>query len=121
MVKLAFIIREIVLHGGDGEFLLESVDLVQEQDDRSLDEPSRVADGIKKSKSLLHPVDCFIFEEELIILRYGHEKEDSRNILKAMNPLLPLGSLTTNIKHAVGELADDECGLSDTSGLDSRP
>ena len=29
LVQLAFIIREIILHGGHGELLLESVDLVQ--------------------------------------------------------------------------------------------
>jgi hypothetical protein len=37
-----------------------------------------------------------------------------------VNPLLTLGSLTTDIEHAVGQIANDEGGLGDTSGLDTR-
>lgn len=44
LVELAFIVRKVVFHRTDREFLLEAVDLVQEQDDGRLDEPSRVAD-----------------------------------------------------------------------------
>lgn len=44
LVQLAFIVREIVLHGGHREFLLEAIDFIEEQDDRSLDKPTGVAD-----------------------------------------------------------------------------
>lgn len=37
-----------------------------------------------------------------------------------MNPLLSLRALATNVKHAISEIADDESGLGDTSGLDTR-
>ena len=67
LVELAFIVREIILHGGDGEFFLESIDLVEEKNDRSLDEPPGVANRVEESQSLLHPIDGLIFEEELII------------------------------------------------------
>ena len=63
-----FIVREVVLHRADRQFLLESVNLVQEQDDGCVDEPSRVADRVEQGKSLLHSVDGFIFEEELVVL-----------------------------------------------------
>jgi len=37
-----------------------------------------------------------------------------------MDPLLSLGTLTTDVKHAVCEITDDEGSLGDTSGLDTR-
>jgi len=36
-----------------------------------------------------------------------------------MNPLLTLGTLTTNVEHAVGKIANDEGGLGDTGRLDT--
>lgn len=44
LVQLAFIVREIVLHRRHRKFLLESVDLVQEKNNRGLDEPPGIAD-----------------------------------------------------------------------------
>lgn len=38
--RLTIIVWEVVLHGADWELLLETIDLVQEQDDARLDEPS---------------------------------------------------------------------------------
>ena len=40
LVQLAFIIREIVLHGRHRELLFKSVDFVEEEDDGGFDEPS---------------------------------------------------------------------------------
>lgn len=120
LIQLAFIIREIVLHRGDREFLLKPVDLVQKQDDRGLDKPSGVADRVKECESFLHSVDGFVFEEQLIVLGDGNEEKDGGDVLKAVDPFLPLGSLTSDIEHAVGKLADDESSLSNTSGLHSR-
>lgn len=37
-----------------------------------------------------------------------------------MNPLLTLRTLTTDIEHAVGKIADDESRLGNTGGLDTR-
>lgn len=47
IVIATLVVREIVLHRANGELLLESIDLVQEQDDGGLDKPSRVADRIE--------------------------------------------------------------------------
>lgn len=63
LIQLAFIIWEVTLHWGNGKLLLESVDLVQEEDDRGLDEPSGVTDGVEEGEGLLHAVDGFVFEE----------------------------------------------------------
>lgn len=37
-----------------------------------------------------------------------------------MDPLLALGSLSTDVEHTVGQVTNDEGGLGDTSGLYSR-
>ena len=69
----------------------------------------------------MHPVDGFVLEEKLIIFGNGNKEEDRCDVLEAVDPLLPLGSLTSYIEHAVGELTDDERRLGYASGLDARP
>lgn len=120
LVELAFIIREVVLHGAHGKLLLESVDLVQKQDDGRFDEPPRIANGIKQGQGLLHTVDRFVLEEQLIILGDGHQKQNRSDILKAVDPFLSLGPLATYIKHSVSKFTNDEGRLGDSGGLDTR-
>ena len=115
-----FVVREVVLHWAHWELLFEPIDLVEKQDDRGLDEPSGVADRVKERQSLLHPVHGLVFEEKLVVFRNSDQEEYRGHILEAMNPFLPLGPLSTNIKHAVGEIADNECGFGDAGGLDTR-
>jgi hypothetical protein len=68
----------------------------------------------------LHTVDSLIFEEELVVLGDGDKEENGGDILEAVNPLLTFGTLSTNVKHAVGEVTNDEGGFGDTRGLDTR-
>ena len=120
VVWASLIVWEVVLHRADRKLLLESVDLVQEQNDTGLDEPPRVANTVKESQGLLHTVDGLILEEQLIVFGDGHQEENGRNVLEAMDPLLSLGTLSTDIKHAVSKVADDKGGFRDTRGLDTR-
>ena len=121
VVVTAFVVREIVLHGADWELLLEAINFVQKQDDGSLDEPAGVADGVEEGEGFLHTVDSLILEQELIVLRDGNEEEDGGDVLKAVDPLLTLRSLSTDIEHTVGQVANNEGGLGDTSSLYTRP
>jgi len=120
VIWTTLVVREVVLHWADRELLLESVDLVQEKDNTGLDEPSRVADRVEESEGFLHTVDRLVFEEQLVVLGNGDQEENGGNILEAMDPLLTLRTLTTDVEHAVGQIADDESRLSNTSGLDTR-
>lgn len=119
IVGATLVVGEVVLHGADGQLLLEAVDLVQEQNDRGLDEPARVADGVEQGQRLLHTVDRLIFEQQLVVLGDGDQEEDGSDVLEAVDPLLSLGTLSTDIEHAVRQVADEEGGLGDTGGLDT--
>ena len=121
VVWAALVVGEVVLHGADGQLLLEPVDLVQEQDDGCLDKPPRVADGVEQCEGFLHTVDSLVFEQQLVVLGDGDQEKDRGNVLEAVDPLLSLGTLATNVEHAVGQVTDDEGSLGDTSGLDTRP
>ena len=68
----------------------------------------------------MHTVDGLVFEKQLIVLGNGDKEEDGGNVLEAVNPLLTFRTLSSNIEHSVCELADDEGGLGDTSGLNTR-
>jgi len=120
VVWATLVVGEVVLHGADGKLLLEPIDLVQEQDDGCLDEPPRVADGVEQCEGFLHTVDSLIFEQQLIVLGDGDKEQDGGDVLEAVDPLLALGTLTTDVEHAVGQVANDKGGLSDTCGLDTR-
>lgn len=115
-----FVIREVVLHWWDGELLSEPINLVQEQDDGSLDEPSGVADRVKQRKSFLHTIDSLIFKQKLIVLGNGNKEENRCHVLKTMDPLLSFWSLTTDIEHPIRQVANDKRRLGDTSRLDTR-
>lgn len=88
VVCASLVVREVILHRRDGQLLLKSVYLVQEEDNAGLDEPPRVADAVEECESFLHTIDSLIFEEQLIILRNGDEEENCSDVFEAMNPLL---------------------------------
>lgn len=119
VVGTALVIGEVVLHRADGQLLLESIDLVEEENDGGLDEPPGVADGVEQSQGFLHTVDGLVLEQQLVVLGDGDQEQDGGDILEAVNPLLSLGSLATNVEHAVGQIADDESGLGDTGSLNT--
>lgn len=48
-----------------------------------------------------------LFEKYLVIFRERDAKNDGRNVLKAVNPLFPLATLSTNIKHTANTLAPE--------------
>lgn len=120
VVIATFVIWEVVLHWRDWKLLLEAINLVEEENYGGLDEPSGVADGVEQGECLLHTVDSLVLEEELIVLGDGDEEENSGDVLEAVNPLLTLRALSTDVKHSVCKLANNESGLSDTGGLDTR-
>jgi hypothetical protein len=68
----------------------------------------------------LHTVDGLVLEQQLVVLGDGDQEEDSGDVLEAVNPLLTLGTLTTNVEHAVGQITNDEGGFGNTSGLNTR-
>lgn len=40
----------------------------------------------------------FIFVQHLIVFGHGHAKDDGRHVFEAMDPLLPLGALASNVE-----------------------
>lgn len=88
VVVATLVIREVVLHRAYGKLFPESIDLVQEENDAGLDEPSGVANRVEERQGLLHTVDSFVFEQKLIILGDSHEEENGGNILETVDPLL---------------------------------
>lgn len=88
VVITTLVVGEVVLHWADRELLLKPVDLVEEENDRGLDEPPGVADGVEERESFLHAVDRLILKQELIVLGDSDEEQDGRDVLEAVNPLL---------------------------------
>jgi len=87
VVVAAVVVGEVVVHGTDWELLLEAVNLVEEEDDGRLDEPARVADGVKQGQGFLHAVDSLVLKQELVVLGDGDKEEDGGDVFEAVNPL----------------------------------
>ena len=68
----------------------------------------------------MHTVDGLVLKQQLVVFGNGNQEQNGGDVLEAVNPLLSLGSLTTNVEHTVGEIADDESSLGDTGSLDTR-
>lgn len=119
VVLTTLVVGEVVLHWADGQLLLEPIDLVQEQNYRRLDEPSGVTDRVEKRQRLLHTVDSLVFEQQLVVLGNSDEEQNGRHILEAVNPLLTLRPLATDVEHAVSEVTNDKGRLRDTGSLDT--
>lgn len=62
-----------------------------------------------------------VFDEDLVVFGNGNQEDDRRDVFKAVDPFFTLGPLTTHIKHAVCQLANDKRRLSNTSGLYTWP
>jgi hypothetical protein len=56
VVVAAGVVWEVVAERAPRELVREEVDLVQEEDDRRLDEPAAVRDRVEERQRLLHPV-----------------------------------------------------------------
>lgn len=116
-----FVVGEVLAHGRDRQLLLEAIDLVEEENDRRFYEPPRVADGVEERQGLLHAVDRLVLKKQLVVLGNSNQEHNRRDILKAVNPLLTLGSLTTHIEHHVGQITNHKARLGNTRGLNTRP
>lgn len=120
VVGTTLVVGEVVLHRADGQLLLETIDLVQEENDGSLDEPPGVADGVEQGKRFLHTVDGLVLEQQLVVFGDGDQEKDRGDVLEAVDPLLTFRTLATDVEHAVSQITDDESSLGDTGGLDTR-
>ena len=96
------------------DLLLEEIALVKEENHGGVGEVAVVANLLEKADGFLHPVGCGILEENLVVLRQGGDEDDSGDIVEAVDPLLPLISLSPNIVHLEG-CSVDNVFLSDNS------
>eukprot|EP01137_Pigoraptor_chileana_P032336 Opistho-2@21551 len=103
-----------------GDLLGKQIRLVEEEDDRCLEEPLAVADRIKQLDTLVHAVCRLIFGKHLVVSAQRGAENNRRHILKAVNPLLALRPLATDIEHPEEEALELKVRLNDASRLDTR-
>jgi len=103
------------------DLLGEQVTLVQEEDHGCVPEPPGIADFLKQVQGFHHPVGVLILVEHLVVLADGGDEKDSRDILKAVNPLLSLVPLATDIVHLELVAINHEIVLHDTSCSHTAP
>ena len=115
-----------------GHLLFEEVHFVEEEDQGAVGEPLRVGDGFPKHEGFLHLVlgivsnsfegimrfgtyGISVFDQRLVVTTDGDQKQQAVYVLEAVNPLLTLRSLSTNIEHAVCECSKVENRLGNSS------
>ena len=83
------------------DLILEQVLLVEEEHYGDGREPFGVADLVEELERLVHAVRLLVLIERQIVLGQSHEEEDGRDILEAVDPLLTLGALTSDVDDAI--------------------
>lgn len=49
-----------------------------------------------------------VFDQDMVVPADGNKEKNDLHVVKDVNPLLPLGPLSTDIEHAVREIAQLE-------------
>lgn len=80
------------------DLLLKEIFFIEEQNDRCVDEPLVVADGVEQAQALVHAIRRLVLVKHLVVLRQGHAEYDRCHVLEAVYPLLALGPLTADIE-----------------------
>jgi hypothetical protein len=65
----------------------------------------------------LHLVRVLVFHQAAVVARQSHQEEDGGDVLKAVDPLFPLGTLPPYIEYPVYSIVDGECRLDDPGCL----
>ena len=78
-------------------FLDEQIRLVEEQNDGGVAEVGVVHHRVEYVQRLLQPIGGPILGNLLIVLGGGGDKDDGRNAVEALEPLLPLGPLSSHV------------------------
>ena len=69
---------------------------------------------------MVQTYDRLVFVQHLVVLGQGDEENEGGDVLETVNPLLPLGALTTDVEELVCQFTDLECRLGDTGRLYTR-
>ena len=105
------VLLTFVLWKTDGEWAVpdllgEEVLLVEEEYDGGVDEPLVVADGVEELHALHHAVHLLVLGEHEVVAAERHAEDDGRHALEAVDPLLPLGPLASDVEHSESMISD---------------
>ena len=96
---VAFLASAVHAHWNGLEFFTEEVVLVEEENHARILKVLEVAHLVKEEDSFVHAVHLVVLIQELVVLGYRNNENDSSNRIEAVNPLFSLVALATNIIH----------------------
>ena len=70
-----------------------------ENEKYSIPEPVISENSLEQIQTFLESVDQDVLLQHLVVLADGGQEHDHQHVLKTVNPLLPLRSLSSNINH----------------------
>lgn len=76
-----------------------------------------IADGLEQLHGFHHAVNVLILQQLHIVTVHGYTENDGCHAFKTVYPLLPLWSLTTDVKESKGDAFVGEDRLHDPCGL----
>ena len=79
----------------------------------------QATDGPSPSPRAFGTYAILVLHQALVVSADRYQEHKAVDVLEAMYPLLPFGSLTTDIEHPVRQLAQVEDRLGDTGRLQS--
>jgi len=79
------------------DFLLEQIRFIQKQDERGGSEVAGIGHDIEQLEGFRHRIQLILFIQILIVTRQRRHKQDTVHRVEAMNPFVPLRSLSADI------------------------
>ena len=109
-------VGEVVLDTEVLDLLLQQVRFVQEEDDGDPREALVVDDGVEDVAGLHQPIGDAVLHQHLVELAGRRQEEDGRDLVEALEPLLPLRPLAADVHKAEGHAVDVDAVLVDALG-----
>uniref|UniRef100_A0AAY4CJ73 Uncharacterized protein n=1 Tax=Denticeps clupeoides TaxID=299321 RepID=A0AAY4CJ73_9TELE len=116
VVRVARVLREVVLDGHRLHFLLQQVCLVEEEDNGDVGKDAVVDYGFEDVERLHQPVGLPVLHQHLVKLTRRDEEEDGGDTVKALEPPPPLRALAAHIHHLEGHIPNLKVVLMDALG-----
>mmetsp|Transcript_16373 Transcript_16373/g.26855 ORF Transcript_16373/g.26855 Transcript_16373/m.26855 type:complete len:342 (+) Transcript_16373:165-1190(+) len=121
VVASTTVVVKAALHVDAFDLLFKEIAFVEEEDDGGVAKPLAVANLVKERDGLVHAVDALVLVELHVVLTESDAEDERRDVLEAVDPLLALVSLASDVHHAPVDTAELERDFGDTGGSRARP
>ena len=116
-MRWASVVREMFFYAFVFDLLFKQILFVEEYNEGLQFKKFVVQNLGKQRDAFFHTIDRTVFFQDLIVLSDTDNEQNSRDIVKTVNPFFSFGSLTAHIEHLKMNIAKPELNFDDSGCL----